>query len=98
MTGEAGQTADAHHQSDEADRHVDQEHPPPAGGDEQAATTGPRAAATPPVAVPVEDPRQLAEVGGPEVPGDAGQGHVDDEEIQAGQYDPGADDDQHLAR
>ena len=46
--------------------------------------------------VPVEHPGQLAEVRGPEVPGDLGQGHVDDEQVEAGQDHPGADDDQHL--
>ena len=48
--------------------------------------------------VPVEDPGQLAQVRGPEVPGDLRQGHVDDEEVEAGQDHSGASDDEHLAR
>ena len=40
--------------------------------------------------VPVEHPRQLAQVRGVEVPGDLGQGHVDDEQVEAGQHHPGA--------
>ena len=47
--------------------------------------------------VPVEDPGQLAQVRGPQVPGDLRQGHVDDEEVEAGQDHSGASDDEHLA-
>ena len=46
--------------------------------------------------VPVEHPGQLAQVRGLEVPGDLGQGHVDDEEVEAGQDHSGAGDDEHL--
>ena len=47
--------------------------------------------------VAVEDPGQVGHVGGPEVPGDVRQGHVHDEQVQAGQDDPGAHDGQHPA-
>ncbi len=46
--------------------------------------------------VAVEDPRQLAQVRGVEIPGDLGQGHVDDEEVEAGQDHAGAHDHEHL--
>ena len=47
--------------------------------------------------VAVEHPGQLAQVRGLEVPGDLGQRHVDDEQVEAGEHHAGADDDQHLA-
>ncbi len=47
--------------------------------------------------VPVQHPGQLAQVRCLEVPGDLGQGHVDDEQVEAGQHHAGAGDDEHLA-
>ena len=48
--------------------------------------------------VGVEHPRQLPQVRGVQVPGDLGQRHVDDEQVQAGQHHPGAHDQQHPRR
>ena len=48
--------------------------------------------------VAVEHPGQVAQAAAAQVPRDGGQGHVDDEQVQAGQHDAGADDDQDLAR
>ena len=46
--------------------------------------------------VPIEHPGQLAQVRGLQISGDLRQGHVDDEEVEAGQDHSGASDDEHL--
>ncbi len=48
--------------------------------------------------VPVEHPGQSAQVGRAEIAGDLRQGDVDDEQVEAGEDDAGAHDQQHLAR
>jgi hypothetical protein len=48
--------------------------------------------------VAVQHPGQIAEVGLVQLAGDLRQGHVDDEQVQAGHDHPGADDQQDLTR
>jgi hypothetical protein len=48
--------------------------------------------------VGVEHPGEVSQASLVQVPRDIGQGHVDDEQVEAGQDDPGAHDDQHQHR